>query len=131
MIKSRIIAALALAAFSFSAAAADFTSKHAENKVECTSCHKAGFTAPKADACLACHKQDDIVKATEKFNFTARLTDPKTKKEIAHEAKVNPHDSYHFARTQNCLDCHREHKPSVNACATCHDVKPWKMGAPR
>lgn len=112
------------------AAAADMMKKH--QSLECASCHDAkGFKAPEPQKCLSCHTSDQIVKATERFNFTAKLTDPKTKKEIAHKALVNPHDSYHFGRTENCFDCHREHAKSTNACATCHDIEPWKMGAPR
>lgn len=130
----KVFAAAALAASfalaSGAAAAADMTKKHAA--LECTSCHAAGgFKAPEPQKCLGCHASDEIVKATERFNFTAKLTNPKTKQEVAHKALVNPHDSYHYGRTENCLDCHREHMPSVNACATCHDVAPWKMGAPR
>ncbi|HCR10294.1 MAG TPA: cytochrome c3, partial [Sutterellaceae bacterium] len=31
----------------------------------------------------------------------------------------------------DCTDCHREHRPSVNDCATCHDVKAWNMKDPK
>lgn len=110
--------------------AADMAKKHAS--LECASCHDAkAFKAPAPEKCLGCHASDEIVKATAHFNFKATLTDPKTKKEVAHEALVNPHDSYHYGRTEDCLDCHREHSKSTNACATCHDIEPWKMGAPR
>lgn len=125
----------ACAAFSLDASASDFSSKHAANGVACTACHGSGagaaVKAPKASACLACHQQDAVVKATERLNFEAVLVDPKTKKEIRHTALINPHDSYHFGRTESCFDCHREHRPSQNACESCHDIGAWKMGAPR
>ncbi len=70
-------------------------------------------------------------KKTEFLNFEAKLKNPKTGKEEDHIALVNPHDSYHFGKSESCLDCHREHSPSTNECQTCHDIKAWKMGTPR
>ena len=138
MLAAALIPAAALLFATTSAHAAGMTSKHAENGVACATCHKssadgkgAAFAAPDASTCLGCHKQDAIVKATEKLNFEAVLVDPKTKKEKRHTALINPHDSYHFGRTENCFDCHREHQKSTNACAGCHDTGAWKMGAPR
>ena len=129
---SLLLCSAAAATLSSTAAAADFKSKHAANGVSCTSCHgQKPDAAPQADKCRGCHSPDVIAKATEKFNFEAVLVDPKTKKEIRHTALINPHDSFHYARTENCLDCHREHQTSVNSCATCHDIEAWKMGAPR
>ena len=57
--------------------------------------------------------------------------DPKTGEVKEHLARINPHDSYHFGKTEDCTDCHREHRPSVNDCATCHDVKAWNMKDPK
>lgn len=137
MLAAALIPAAALLFATTSAHAAGMTSKHAESGVACASCHKtsgdkvAAFAAPDASTCLGCHKQDAIVKATEKLNFEAVLVDPKTKKEKRHTALINPHDSYHYGRTESCFDCHREHQKSTNACAGCHDIGAWKMGVPR
>ena len=60
-----------------------------------------------------------------------KVGNPKTGKETRHTALINVHDSYHFGRTENCFDCHREHKPSTNQCATCHDIEAWKMPTPK
>lgn len=115
-----------------SAFASGVTSKHAANGVACTVCHKDGIgKVPSAQTCRTCHNQEFVIKATESLNFIARLKDPKSGKEITHTARVNPHDSYHFGREQDCTDCHKEHRASTNTCATCHDIKAWKMGVPR
>lgn len=114
-----------------SAQAADQMSKHAERGVACTTCHKGDFKAPSTDVCTGCHSRDALAKATESMNFEAVLKNPKTGKETRHTALINVHDSYHFGRTENCFDCHREHKPSTNQCATCHDIEAWKMPTPK
>lgn len=59
------------------------------------------------------------------------MKNPKTGKVQEHVALINPHDSYHFGRTEDCSDCHREHRASVNDCATCHDTKEWGMPDPK
>lgn len=115
-----------------SAFASAASGKHAADGVACTACHKDGIGKPaSAQACRSCHDSQAVVKATESLNFIARLKDPKSGREITHTARVNPHDSYHFGREQDCTDCHKEHRASTNTCATCHDVKAWKMGVPR
>lgn len=115
-----------------SAIASGSMGKHAADGVPCVACHNNGIgVPPTAQMCKACHYQDSFVKATEKFNFTARLQDSKNGKEIVHTAHVNPHDSYHFGREEQCTDCHKEHRPSNNMCSTCHDIQAWKIGIPR
>lgn len=102
-----------------------------KHNLPCESCHQRANQKPTMETCLTCHSQDQIVKAAEHLNFTAKTKDPKTKAMKSHVARVNPHDSYHFDRTESCLDCHREHQPSQNACQTCHDTDAWKMTLPR
>ena len=123
------LCALAVAGSSFAAVT---NGKHAADGLVCTACHKEGVgKAPSAQTCGSCHNRQTVAKATESLNFIARLKDPKSGKEITHTARVNPHDSYHFGGEQDCTDCHKEHRASTNTCATCHDVKAWKMGVPR
>lgn len=131
MKKHILIASLAAAVLSASlpATSADITLKH--QGLECSSCHQGGFVPPKPETCLGCHKPDDIVKATERFNFTTTFTNPKDGKTTTSVAPVNPHDNFHYGRTDECVNCHKEHKPSTLTCQTCHDVEPWDMKAPR
>ncbi len=107
-------------------------SKHAQRNIQCTGCHQNGTFAPVPTAqCVTCHNQDQLAKSTERLNYTSRMKNPKTGEVKEHIALVNPHDSYHFGRTEDCTDCHREHRASVNDCATCHDVKAWNMKDPK
>lgn len=111
-----------------SAAGMPSMSKHGQRGIACTVCHDGGKFAPAAtQKCLACHKSDELVKKTDRLNYVSEMKNPKTGEIKKHTARVNPHDSYHFDRTEDCTDCHREHRASVNDCATCHDVKAWKM----
>ena len=99
---------LALAA-SLAVNAQPTTIKH--KGLECTTCHVDGkLTPPDAKTCLACHREESIVKAGE---------------------RLNPHDNFHYGRTDQCVNCHREHRPSTVTCEKCHDIEPWKMKAPR
>ena len=41
------------------------------------------------------------------------------------------HWHFHYGRTDQCVNCHREHRPSTVTCEKCHDIEPWKMKAPR
>lgn len=103
-------------------------SKHAERNVACQSCHVDGkFEPPKTENCLACHPREALVKKTDRLNFVSRMKNPKTGEVKEHTALINPHNSYHFGTTEDCTDCHREHRKSVNDCATCHDTKAWGM----
>lgn len=129
MNKHIIAAALAAALLSASVSAQTVELKH--KGLECAACHAKGFTPPKQEACLACHASDDIVKATERFNFTTTFTNPKDGSTKTSVAPVNPHDNFHYGRTDECVNCHKEHKPSTLTCQTCHDVEPWGMKAPR
>lgn len=71
----------------------------------CVDCH--GMEKPtkpaSADSCLACHGGDyeTLAKTTEKL-------DP------------NPH--YTHLGDMPCSECHNNHKPSVNMCASCHNI---------
>lgn len=97
----------------------------------CLACHQKGFTPPKTETCLACHNSDEIVKATERFNFEKRFRNPATGRTKKTFAPINPHDNFHFGREESCLSCHKEHKESTLLCQNCHDTGPWNMKAPR
>ena len=84
-----------------------------------------------AQQCQTCHNQDQLAQKTDRLNYISRMKNPKTGEVKEHLARINPHDSYHFGKTEDCTDCHREHRPSVNDCATCHDVKAWNMKDPK
>lgn len=100
--------------------------------VECQVCHQNGqLTPPDAKACLACHQEDAIVKATERFNFESYFKDPRDGKELRKTVAINPHDNFHYGRTDQCVNCHREHRSSTVTCQMCHDIEPWNMKAPR
>lgn len=106
--------------------------KHNDRGVTCQMCHDQGTFKPvPAEKCRSCHNADDLAKKTERLNFTSKMKDAKTGAIKQHLALVNPHDSYHFGKTEDCNDCHRNHKASVNDCAICHDVKAWGMKDPK
>jgi len=106
--------------------------KHGDRGVTCQMCHEQEAYKPvPAEKCRSCHNGEDLAKRTERLNFTSKMKDAKTGKIKQHLALVNPHDSYHFGKTEDCNDCHRNHKTSVNDCAICHDVKAWGMKDPK
>lgn len=133
MMKKAVLLSLVLAAASsFAAAQMPAAGKHAQRNVSCTACHKtSAFKPVPREVCVTCHKADALAAGTDRLNFKSRLKNPKTGEIKEHVARVNPHDSYHFGETQDCADCHREHRPSVNDCAACHDVKAWGIKEPR
>lgn len=101
----------------------DYPSKNASHSklgFDCVTCH-GDFKDPKEvtplqkEQCLSCH--GDYKKVAERTSFL-------DKKE------VNPHDGFHHKDELDCADCHREHKPSVNYCANCHDTKVWMKSTP-
>ena len=113
IVKSAAIV-LALAA-SLAVNAQPTTIKH--KGFECTTCHVDGkLTPPDAKTCLACHREESIVKAGERFNFESYFKDPRDGSEIRKEVAINPHDNFHYGRTDQCVNCHREHRPSTVTC---------------
>lgn len=107
-------------------------SKHAQKGVQCTACHTLGkFEPVETKQCQQCHKPDALAQKTDALNFISKMKNPKTGEIKEHKALINPHDSYHFGRSQDCTDCHREHRASVNDCATCHDTKAWGVKDPK
>lgn len=115
----------------FHVKAADLTFKH--EGVACSACHTtgAGLPPPKA-ACVACHDENQLVKSTEHYNFVlSYFKDQATGKEYRKKAQLNPHDSFHYGRAEECINCHREHRSSTFNCARCHDTGSWNMKAPR
>jgi hypothetical protein len=87
------------------------TNKHDARGVSCEQCH--GTTAPTSaplsnKACIECHKQADLVKATAKYD------------DVKHKSQ-NPHESHlHGA---SCFVCHKNHSNSVLYCDECHQPK--------
>ena len=136
MKKNTLTLLLALGALALSNAWASpaMTTKH--KGLTCTSCHQTvkgstGMTPPDRKTCLSCHNEEAIIKAGEKFNFTTTFKDPKTGEVTMSTVEVNPHQNFHFGNTDQCVNCHKEHKPSTVTCETCHDTGPWNMKAPR
>ena len=90
--------------------------KHSAHGVTCEQCHEtaAPTMAPTSNkACLGCHKQAELIKATQKYD------------DVKHKSQ-NPHDSHlHGA---SCLICHHNHSQSVLYCDECHKPKfGWKV----
>lgn len=107
-------------------------SKHSSRGVQCTVCHQGNeFKPVPTSQCIVCHNQDALAGKTDRLNFISKMRNPKTGEVKEHKALVNPHNSYHFGKTEDCSDCHREHRTSVNDCAICHDVKAWGMKEPK
>ena len=80
IVKSAAIV-LALAA-SLAVNAQPTTIKH--KGFECTTCHVDGkLTPPDAKTCLACHREESIVKAGERFNFESYFKDRMTTSTMA------------------------------------------------
>jgi len=78
---------LALAA-SLAVNAQPTTIKH--KGLECTTCHVDGkLTPPDAKTCLACHREESIVKAGERFNFESYFKDPRDGSEIRKKVAIN------------------------------------------
>lgn len=127
-----VLSLIAVFGLSISYAQTPSMSKHAQRGVQCTACHDgSSFKPASASKCIVCHKQDSLAKKTERLNFISKMKNQKTGEIKEHMALINPHDSYHFGKTEDCNDCHREHRQSVNDCATCHDVKAWGMKDPK
>lgn len=76
----------------------------------CDSCHdsKKPLNLPADDACLSCHDQDDLVKAT---------------KRAKDEVGQNPHNNMHYGKDVACMECHGEHQPREHMCQGCHSFK--------
>ena len=122
--KAALLICSSVFAMSVQAAGMPQSSKHAQRGVNCTQCHTTGkFEPVETKQCQTCHNQDQLAQKTDRLNYISRMKNPKTGEVKEHLARINPHDSYHFGKTEDCTDCHREHRPSVNDCATCHDVK--------
>ena len=135
--KKILITAFALAAFlgfALPASAQSLKAKHQGAGLECTSCHdknlvaKGKFEPAVTQQCLSCHgPAEALAKRTDHLAITSKMVDPKTGAKSEHKAQTNPHNSFHFSTQLDCYECHREHRPSTNECATCHDTQPWGM----
>lgn len=77
--------------------------RHKDRGMECSACHKESppQKAVPSDVCKGCHDEEKLaIKSAEKFG------------------RQNPHDNHLGAI--GCEQCHHAHKPSVDACAKCH-----------
>ncbi|WP_282197495.1 cytochrome c3 family protein [Turicimonas muris] len=132
--KKILLAAAVLMSFGVTSVSAQMSSmsKHSARGVQCTVCHQGTeFKPVPTSQCVTCHNQDALASKTDRLNFISKMKNPKTGEVKEHKALINPHNSYHFGKTEDCSDCHREHRASVNDCGTCHDVKAWGMKDPK
>jgi hypothetical protein len=77
--------------------------RHKDRGMECSACHKESppQKAVPSEVCKGCHDEEKLaMKSAEKFG------------------RQNPHDNHLGAI--GCEQCHHAHKPSVDACAKCH-----------
>lgn len=77
--------------------------RHKDRAMECSACHKESppQKAVPSEVCKGCHDEEKLaMKSAEKFG------------------RQNPHDNHLGAI--GCEQCHHAHKPSVDACAKCH-----------
>ncbi|MEN6464405.1 MAG: cytochrome c3 family protein [Syntrophaceae bacterium] len=77
--------------------------RHKDRGMECSACHKESppQKAVPSEVCKGCHDEEKLaMKSAEKFG------------------RQNPHDNHLGAIA--CEQCHHGHKPSVDACAKCH-----------
>lgn len=85
---------------------------HAGLSLECVYCHMdqgddpEKFELPDEEVCLNCHQSKEYL--AQRLEFMDTL-------------KANPHNSIHDGPNLYCDECHREHQPSINMCAECHE----------
>lgn len=106
--------------------------KHKALGINCAQCHEQGiynYTANKS--CTQCHPQDTLIEKTNHLNFYSEMKNAKTGEITKHLALVNPHNSFHFGKTEECTDCHKNHSVSKNDCDACHDTKAWGFKEPK
>ncbi|MEF9942677.1 MAG: cytochrome c3 family protein [Burkholderiaceae bacterium] len=135
--KKRLMTAFAFLAFlglALPASAQELKAKHQAAGLECAACHgqtrpaQGQFEPAPSAQCLSCHgPAETLAKRTDHLSITSKMVDPKTGAKSEHKAQTNPHNSFHFSTQLDCYECHREHRPSTNVCATCHDTQPWGM----
>ena len=85
---------------------------HLNAKLTCDSCHgkvtaDQAVIPPNDQKCLSCHGGSYEANAL------------KTSKDGKRNPHASPHDDL-----KSCFNCHKSHKPSEYACATCHDWSP-------
>lgn len=76
---------------------------HKDRGLDCSACHKETppAKAVPSEVCKGCHDEEKLaMKSGDKFG------------------RQNPHDNHLGAIP--CESCHHAHKPSVDACAKCH-----------
>lgn len=95
---------LAVPASAFSEQVPFLADRHANQGVKCESCHNntGKPESPSKGQCLMCHggSYEKLAEQTDKLD-------------------INPHAS-HLGK-EECVKCHRGHKPPTLVCARCHD----------
>lgn len=110
LLKTALFGALVVASASLWAQTDSFLAdRHVGRGVACASCHRDKSPAPGAKvpmtACTTCHGSlDQVAERTKKKGVT-------------------PDSHYNHLVGLNCLECHQGHKPSQNACSTCHEIQ--------
>lgn len=98
-----VICALAISSHTWAQQKKFLADRHKDRGMECSACHKEsppGKAVP-SEVCKGCHDEEKLaLKSAEKFG------------------RQNPHDNHLGAI--GCEQCHHAHKPSVDACAKCH-----------
>ena len=121
--KAALLICSSVFAMSVQAAGMPQSSKHAQRGVNCTQCHTTGkFEPVETKQCQTCHNQDQLAQKTDRLNYISRMKNPRPAKSKSTSPESILMTAITSARRKTA-DCHREHRPSVNDCATCHDVK--------
>jgi hypothetical protein len=114
--------------------------------VKCDSCHKDQKFKGTPDACLACHKKDDVHKGQlgdkceqchsaqdwKQTTFShARTRFPLLGRHLVVECKKCHATAQYKDAKKECLACHEKddvHKRSLGVqCETCHNPRDWKL----
>lgn len=109
---------------------------HAKAGLVCTACHGPGaakgrFEPPETAACLTCHgDRAALIKRTAHLNKVVEQKDYQTGKVTKVTKDTNPHSGHHDQGRLDCVECHREHRPSMNLCSLCHDTERWMKPTP-
>jgi hypothetical protein len=109
---------------------------HAKAALVCNVCHgpaadQGRFEPPETSACLTCHgDRAALIKRTTRLNKVVEEKDRSTGKVIKVTKDTNPHSGHHDRGRLDCVECHREHRQSMNLCSLCHDTQRWMKPTP-
>jgi hypothetical protein len=129
-----LLVVIVLTVASASSALAQAKPHHARAGLNCAMCHGAGDTRRyqpvDTKTCVTCHERTVLIRKTERVNKTVREKNPVSGLVETVVKDLNPHSGHHDRGRLDCFECHREHKPSKNLCAQCHDVERWMRPIP-